>query len=60
MEKTLEVLLQEQKLELLTKIIKDFERRSHKEILSNEHSYNDCAIIAKMWMFAASEVRRYI
>ncbi len=59
MEKTLTVLLQEQKEELLDKIVKDFEDKSRQEIQSNMHSPNDCAIIAKMWLFAAKEVRGY-
>lgn len=59
MEKTLAVLLQEQKEELLDKIIKDFEQKSHQEIQSNMHSYNDCAVIAKMWLMAAQEVKGY-
>lgn len=59
MEKTLQVLLQEQRVELLEQIAKDFEWRSRREILSNEHSYNDCAVIAKMWLQAARHVRQY-
>lgn len=59
MEKTIAVLLQEQKEELLDKIIKDFEHKSRQEIQSNLHSYNDCAVIAKAWLIAAQEVKGY-
>jgi hypothetical protein len=59
MEKTLEVHLQEQRKALLEMIAKDFENYSRIEILSNEHSYNDCAVIAKMYLKMANEVRRY-
>ena len=59
MEKTTAVLLSEQKKELLERIAKDFENYSRLEILSNEHSYNDCAVIAKMYLKMASEVRKY-
>jgi hypothetical protein len=59
MEKTLAVLLQEHKEELLNKIIHNFEKKSSDEIKSNMHSYNDCAVIAKMWLMAAEEVKGY-
>ena len=59
MEKSLEVHLKEQREELLEKIAKEFESQSRKEILSNEHSYNDCAVIAKMYLKMARVVRMY-
>lgn len=59
MNKTLAVELQEQKKELLDRIINDFRNNSHKEVESDLHSYNDCAVIAKMWLIAAREVERY-
>ena len=59
MEKTTAVLLAEQKEELLERIAKRFEWESRREILSSEHTYNDCAVIAKMYLKMASEVRRY-
>ena len=57
MEKTLEVHLKEQREGLLEFIAKEFERKSQEEIMSDYHSYNDCALIAKMYLKAASEIR---
>lgn len=45
--------------ELLEKIALDFEEKSMAEIMSDIHSYNDCAVIAKMWIHAAGAVREY-
>jgi hypothetical protein len=59
MEKTLEVSLKEQRVELINKIVKDFESRALAEIKSNIHSYNDCAVMAKMWLLAANEIENY-
>ena len=59
MEKTLEVALKEERDKLINEIVKDFESRALREIKSNDHSYNDCAVIAKMWLFAAKEIEKY-
>ena len=59
MEKTLEVALKEQRDELINKIAKDFKSRALVEIKSNIHSYNDCAVMAKMWLLAANEIENY-
>lgn len=60
MEKTLEVHLQEQREALLENLAQKFERKSRLIILSNEHSYNDCAVMAKMYMKMAFEIRAQI
>jgi hypothetical protein len=57
MEKTEEVLLKEQREELLEGIAKDFERCSINVLESDMYTYNDCAIIAKMYRKMASEIR---
>lgn len=59
MEKTLEVSLKEQRELLLERIANIFEYEALQEIESDYHSYNDCAVIAKMWRRAAKEVRRH-
>ena len=46
--------------ELLEKIALDFEKKVMEEIESNEYSYNDCAVRAKMWLNAANAIRKYI
>ena len=45
--------------DLLEKIALDFEKKAMDEIMSNVNSYNDCAVIAKMWLHAAGAVRGY-
>ena len=59
MEKTKEVLLQDERYELLNAIIKQFEWLAVQEIKSDAHSYNDCAVRAKMWLLAAVEIKKY-
>lgn len=59
MEKTLEVQLKEQREMLLEEIACDFERKAKEEILSNTHTYNDCAVISKMYYKTADLVRQY-
>lgn len=57
MQKTLAILLKEQRHELLEELARNFEWRSRQAILSNEHTYNDCALIAKMYLNMAKELR---
>ena len=45
--------------EFLEKIALDFENKAIEEITSDLHSYNDCAIISKMWFHAAAALRGY-
>ena len=45
--------------ELLEKIALDFERWGKLTIISDEHSYNDCAVMAKMWFKSANAIREY-
>lgn len=59
MEKTLEVHLKEQREGLLEFIAKLFEQEALREIESDYHTNNDCAVIAKVWRQAAKEVRRH-
>ena len=59
MEKTIDVLLQEKREQLINTIAEEFEFKSRQEIMSDLHSYNDCAVIAKMYLKAAHEVRQY-
>ena len=59
MEKTVAVQLKEQREQLLEMIAEKFEQQSKEEVLSSYHSYNDCAVIAKMYLKAAHEIRTY-
>jgi hypothetical protein len=59
MEKTTAVLLKEQREQLIDAIADEFESKSKQEVLSDLHSYNDCAVIAKMYLKVAHEVRQY-
>jgi hypothetical protein len=59
MEKTIAVHLKEQREKLLEEIAEKFEQQSKEEILSNYNTYNDCAVIAKMYLKAAHEVRSF-
>ena len=45
--------------ELLEKIAIKFEENAMAEIKSNQNSFNDCAVRAKMWLHAAEAVRHY-
>ena len=60
MEKTLQVHLQEQRKELIETIARKFEDASRREILSDYHSNNDCAVIENMWLQAAGSVRNHL
>jgi hypothetical protein len=59
MEKTIAVQLKEQRTELLEEIAQRFEWESKAEILSDLYNNNDCAVMAKLYLKMASQVRNW-
>ena len=57
MNKTVEMEVQDAVKKKLLDIVSLFENMAMSEIKSNEHSYNDCAVITKCYLIAAKEIR---